>query len=112
MVRSLVPPFSIPLFSNIAPHGRPTELCETIVEINGHNGRPVDGFSRRHGTFSSGTEITDLNCARWFDARFRATRVDEKWTFERYKFPVTVQGWIRRTWRRVADENGGTYERF
>ena len=39
------------------------------------------------------------------------TRLDTNWTMDRYDFPEFVRAWIRDTWDKISEENGGLYQR-
>lgn len=37
--------------------------------------------------------------------------LDVNYTFEKFDFPDYVRNWILKTWNKINDENGGTYEK-
>ena len=37
--------------------------------------------------------------------------VDMEYTTKRYEFPEEVCEWIKKTWTKKSEENGGTYEK-
>lgn len=48
----------------------------------------------------------------WLNENFPKVRsVDVDYTMVRYEFPEEVCEWIKTTWTKVSDKNGGTYEK-
>jgi hypothetical protein len=48
----------------------------------------------------------------WLNANFPKVRsVDVNYTMVRYEFPEEVCEWIKTTWTKTSDENGGTYSK-
>ena len=46
----------------------------------------------------------------WITKNYPKVRsVDVEYTMKRYEFPDEVCEWIKTTWTKVSDENGGTY---
>jgi len=46
----------------------------------------------------------------WLNQNFPKVRsVDVDYTMKRYEFPEEVCEWIKTTWTKTSDENGGTY---
>ncbi len=47
---------------------------------------------------------------KWMNQRFPiCNKIDVDWTMEKYDYPEFVRKWIKETWTKVSDENGGTY---
>jgi hypothetical protein len=48
----------------------------------------------------------------WLNQNFPKVRsVDVDYTMKRYEFPEEVCEWIKTTWSKTSDANGGTYEK-
>ena len=48
----------------------------------------------------------------WLNQYFPKVRiVNTTYTMKRYEFPDEVCEWIKNTWTKVSDEDGGTYEK-
>jgi len=49
---------------------------------------------------------------KWMNQLFpMCRRVDVYWTMEKYDYPEFVRKWIKETWTKENDENGGTYSK-
>ena len=52
----------------------------------------------------------------WYDANWPCCiRVDIEWTCDGYDYPEHVVEWIKNdttNWKKINDDNGGTYEYF
>ena len=48
----------------------------------------------------------------WLNQNFPKVRtVDVEYTMNKYEFPEEVREWIKSTWKKTSDANGGTYEK-
>jgi hypothetical protein len=48
----------------------------------------------------------------WLNQNFPTLRsVDVEYTMRRYDFPDDVCEWIKNTWTKTSEENGGTYSK-
>ena len=48
----------------------------------------------------------------WLNQNFPKVRtVEVEYTMNRYEFPEEVCEWIKTTWKKTSEANGGTYEK-
>ena len=56
------------------------------------------------------------NAREWFDANWpQCIKLDIDWTSKKYDYPEHVVLWIQNdntNWKKLNDDNGGTYEYF
>lgn len=46
----------------------------------------------------------------WMNNNFpNCKKLDVNWTMERYDYPDYVRDWIKQTWNKESNDNGGTY---
>jgi hypothetical protein len=62
---------------------------------------------------SDNSKITTIDykpAEKWMRNNFpNCRRLDVNWTMERYDYPDYVREWIKETWFKESDDNGGTY---
>lgn len=47
---------------------------------------------------------------KWMNYNFpKCKKIDVYWTMEKYDYPEYVRNWIKQTWTKESDQNGGTY---
>lgn len=59
---------------------------------------------------SNQDETLYAEAEKWMNYNFPlCKRVDVDWTMEKYDYPENVRNWIKETWLKENEQNGGTY---
>ena len=74
--------------------------------------KPVQNMSYT-SKMSGKSKVTTIDykpAEMWMRNNFpNCRRLDVNWTMERYDYPDYVREWIKETWFKESDDNGGTY---